>query len=89
MAQLTRFRRFFLGKHRGGVAQALQILGLRGAAGPFDWMRSRCEGVPWLLRKSLVLVGKFTGNHGFTMVLLGKYGLGFKLAEPLLELINH
>eukprot|EP00435_Cladocopium_sp_Y103_P002973 s5248_g1.t1 len=32
-----------------GVAQALQSLGLRGAAGPFDWMRSRCEGVTQLL----------------------------------------
>lgn len=32
-----------------GVAQALQSLDLRGAAGPFDWMRSRCEGVTQLL----------------------------------------
>ena len=31
----------------GGVAQALQCLGLRGEAGPFDWMRTRCEAVTW------------------------------------------
>eukprot|EP00434_Breviolum_minutum_P036968 symbB.v1.2.032765.t2/scaffold3849.1/size49308/2 len=28
-----------------GVAQALQSLGFRGEAGPFDWMRTRCEAV--------------------------------------------
>ena len=31
----------------GGVAQALQSLGFRGEAGPFDWMRTRCEAVTW------------------------------------------
>ena len=31
----------------GGVAQALQCLGFRGEAGPFDWMRTRCEAVTW------------------------------------------
>ena len=31
----------------GGVAQALQSLGFRGEAGPFDWMRTRVEAVTW------------------------------------------
>ena len=40
----------------GGVAQALQSLGLRGAAGPFDWIRSRCEGATWRRRRGSRLV---------------------------------
>ena len=32
-----------------GVAQALQSLGFRGEAGPFDWMRTRCEAVTRLV----------------------------------------
>ena len=36
----------------GGVAQALQSLGFRGEAGPFDWMRTRCgeAQLKWLYR---------------------------------------
>lgn len=63
-----------------GVAQALQILGLRGAAGPFDWMRSRCEGVTQLLASNfkdfLTMEPPFIqqcGSHVFPMAWGGSY----------------
>eukprot|EP00435_Cladocopium_sp_Y103_P005556 s1580_g1.t2 len=46
-----------------GVAQALQSLGLRGAAGPFDWMRSRCEGVAQLLATNFKDEGILSQDH--------------------------
>eukprot|EP00435_Cladocopium_sp_Y103_P024092 s1073_g5.t2 len=79
--------RSFLGKTKFvslgsfcGVAQALQMLGLRGAAGPFDWMRSRCEGVTQLLATNfkdfLTMEPPFIqqgGSHVFPMAWGGSY----------------
>lgn len=33
----------------GAVANMFEQLGLRDAAGPFDWMRSDCQGITHLI----------------------------------------